>query len=136
MVVDEELLGGLALASSPNSSASRKPNLTPPAYLMSALRMLMSMLKRRLASEISGESTVVPGKAELHQGIAAGHPLGTHPILILLGHFQVDGGVDEIPGQLGLGIAEEPGHFPCSMRRPSLMMATSSQIPSPRPFRG
>ncbi|MNH40599.1 hypothetical protein D3C79_1019470 [compost metagenome] len=55
-------------ASSPNSSASRKPNLTPPAYSMSALRMLISMLKRRLTSEISGESTVLPVKPSLTSG--------------------------------------------------------------------
>ena len=36
----------------------------------------MSMLKRQLASGKSAAIHRGPGKAELHRGIAAGHPLG------------------------------------------------------------
>ncbi len=111
MVVDEELLGGLALGLIPEQFRQQEAELDAAGVLDVGAQN--ADVDVEAAARLRDERRVdrAAGKAELYQRIAGGYPVRTHPILILLRHFQVDGGVDEIPGQLGFGIAEEPGHF-------------------------
>ena len=112
MVVDEELLGGLALGLIPEQLRQQEAELDATGVFDVCAQY--ADVDVETAAHLGDERRIDggAGEAELHQGIAVGHPLAAHPVLVLLGHFQVDGGVDEVTGQLGLGVAEEPGHFP------------------------
>ncbi len=109
MVVYQELLSRLALGLIPEQFCQQEAELDAPGVLDIGAQYADIDVE---ATACLGNQRCIDGaagKAELHQRITARHSLAAHAVLILLRHLQMDGGVDEITGQLGLGIAEEPG---------------------------